>query len=186
MSTTFTTSAPRVSLEESCLCAQGAPRFCDQFEGLVSLDDVRDELREHAYSDCPCCHGAGVVMGVDVSGDVSMSNDNACVFMGVMGLPVDELCGEVKDLAKAVRGLLRLVNSSKSRSPFVLEASFEEAVPGEMAVVRDGDVVRLERADGRCAVSFGGRSDEYLVLRAKSLLGFLSNAQENGLRVTWS
>jgi hypothetical protein len=189
MSITFSIpNSPTTLTEESCMCAQMAPRFCAQFEGEFTLDEIRDELREHASDECWSCKGTGVVSWEvpDADCEVNLSNVNAMAMLALMGVEAD-YCGTItsEDIPSVVRRLMRAVNSEGTRGAFTVEAQEIPASPGRLVPVQDGNVVRLERQGGSCHVFVGGRDDEYVARTAGRLLALCRKAQEAGEEVTW-
>lgn len=186
--TFFIPNAPETLVEESCLCAQVAPRFCAQFDGEVTLDEIRQELLEHAWADCPRCGGEGVVEEhrSEADSEVNLSNVNALSMLSLMGVEQD-YCGTltVEALPGVIRRLMRAVNSEGTRGAFTVEAQEIPASPGRLVPVQDGNVVRLERQGGSCHVFVGGRDDEYVARTAGRLLALCRKAQEAGEEVIW-
>ena len=171
------------------MCAQMAPRFDAQFQGEVTLDEIRGELKEFAWPECLSCKGTGVLTwDVPVEGsEMNLANTNARVLLQVAGLDAVDLCGSVEhsDLPAVIRRLVLALNSEGTRGAFVRETVVQPSEPGRMVPVRDGSVVRLERQGGRPEVIWGGLSDEGLVERVSRLLNLFRLAQERGSEVCW-
>lgn len=169
------------------MCAQQAPRFCDEFDGRVTLDEIRAELAEHAHAECPVCSGTGVLSRrEDVWPELNLANANAFAIMRMVGVAPD-YCGTLahEALTSVVRGALRALNSEVTRAPHLLESVVEPAQASHSAVVNDGGQARIVQVGGRCEARWGGRDDDYLVDRARRLLDLLRFAQEQGEGITW-
>ena len=187
--TFFIPNSPTTSTEETCMCAQMAPRFDAQFRGEVTLDEIRGELKEFAWEHCKACRGTGVMTWDEPEEgcEFNLANTNARVLLQLAGLDAVDLCGSVAhaDLPAVVRRLVLAMNSEGTRGAFVRETTVQPAVPGAMVPVRDGSIVRLERQGGSPEVIWGGLSDEGLVERVSRLLNLFRLAQERGSEVCW-
>lgn len=102
---------------------------------------------------------------------INMANGNAMAILDLIGLPVDECCGEVdaKDLPRTMRAIIKAQNV-EARRQGITELPYESGGPGT----------------GHCRVVYGGRSEGYVMARLQDLMGLAKHCQDNDCGFYWA
>lgn len=164
-SVTFFTDIPDAGLPvmEPCLCTQMHEKFNDWYRYGPGPED---EMKAAASPDCYMCKGSGVEgYHRSTKPELNFSNDNASAVLGALGLPTNELYGEMS-VHEAKRALIRAKNRSSldqfTRAPI------------------------NERNPGRARIFDGGISEEGILERLERFEKFLENSIADGAtKIHW-
>lgn len=144
MSVTFYPSSDWKMVERPCTIC----RVCEK-----ELDPYCNGFRKEP--DCP---------------NFNMANGNACAMLALLGLPVDECCGEVaaKDIPNVIRAIIKAQNVSARRQE-AMEGPYEAGGPGT----------------GQCHVISFGRDEEYVSRQLRNLMELAQHCQKKACGFYW-
>jgi len=128
-----------------------------------------------------CWEGCPGTRNLSEAPEVNYANVNACNLIRLVGFEAD-YCGTwtCEELPAVLRGIMRALNSERTRAPLVREAV---SYGGERAHL---SVVGGEEPTGGCRVIIGGNTDARTVERLEGLQNLVRYAQEHGYSVQWS
>lgn len=182
MSLTFSTNHPTAANDSrvaACMCAQDAPSWCDvvdlELEGGMPSTEQLDELRDHAWDQCPTCGGQGHTLERPFAPMLSLANVNARALFGVLGLPFAE--AGVVTIAEARRAVMR------ARARTELGAFERPAIVVTGAPIERDGVVELRPVRAR----IGGLDAEMILDRVERLAELVEQGAADGATVLcWS
>lgn len=172
MSVTFTSNAPTETTteREACLCAQMAPGWPRELEGLA----------EHANPACSFCGGSGVeIVSRDSAPFVNLCNANASALLGLLGLDPSDLFGSLP-IADMRRAIIRARATFDRRAPGFTRESV--TIHGAPVVGADGTV------ELRPVREFGGGLDvDGLARRLADFSAMVETSAELGAtEISWA
>jgi hypothetical protein len=140
------------------------------------LEEIRDELREHASLECPFCHGTGVDLEpVSDRPVINWCNANAVAMLRVLGLP-DQLYGSMS-IPMARRAVIR----ARSRVDLTGFIRAEQVVYGRPQ--QHGAVVEFRPVWGLIF----GLSAEQIAERIEAFACFVEDSVAKGAtEVSWA
>jgi hypothetical protein len=157
MSITFyIPTAPTKQTHEVCLCSQFAPSWTAETPDW-------EELREHAWTDCSVCKGAGSFSYEETAGPrANFANENAYDMLIALGLPQD-FAGTIspQEAPELMRKAIRAINVA--------------TIPKQMA--------RPGFQEGNYC--YGGTSAEAVRMRFQSLMELFKYAVDHNQEIVW-